>query len=178
MRYKVAEIEDQILATILADTSNFSGLKTLQTFAGQVSAQMFNNPEWMQGFIALLPFVLVSYQGRTSTKADWDSSGKTRLHLIKFRIYTGAQSGRTTKEAVRGAYDMLGAVFDDLHAKVPVTSAQQLPGYTPLSGTALTSSGVRVLGPLYSNEGNDETLVVNIPGIVVYSSDFFLKMLA
>jgi hypothetical protein len=73
---------------------------------------------------------------------------------------------------------MTAAAFDNLHAKVPVTSPQQLSGYTPLSGTALTSSGVQVLGPLYSNEGDDETLVINLPTIVVYQSAFFLKMLA
>lgn len=177
MRYKVSEIEDQIKATLQADTTNFSGVN-VDTHAGQVNPQMFFNPEYMQGFVKMLPFSLISYQGRTSTKVDWDSSGKTRLHLLNFRIFTGAQSLRTVQEASRSAYDLLAATFDALHAKVPVTSPQQLTTYTALSGTALTSSGVTLQGPLYSTEGADEQLIINLPTIVVYQSDYFLKILA
>jgi hypothetical protein len=179
MHYKISEIEDQILATIAADTTNFGAgtLKKLDTFAGQINPQMFFNPEYMQGALALLPFVLVSYQGRTTIRADWDASGKTRIHKPRFRIYTGAQSRRATKDAARGAYDYISALYDDLNAKVPVTSPQQLPGYTPMSGNALTAGAV-IQGPLYSIEGADESIVVNLPSIIVYSSDYELKILA
>lgn len=177
MRYKVSEIEDQIIATLQADTSNFSTVN-VRTFAGQISPQMFFDPALMQGAIALLPFSLVSYQGRTNSKDNKrDSSGKTRIHKLRFRIYNGAQSLRASKEAARNAYDMIAACFDDLQSKVPVTSPQQLPGFTALSGTALTAGAV-VLTPLISVEGNDETLVINLPGIVVYQSDFEIEMVA
>jgi hypothetical protein len=139
---------------------------------------MFFNTEYMQNCVALLPFVLVSYQGRTSSKAKWDSAGKTRIHRLRFRMFIGADTLRTTKEGVRNAYDMLSAVFDDLQSKVPVTSPQQLPGFTAMSGTALTSSGVNVQSPLYAQEGADETLIVNLPGVAVYGADFYLDMVA
>lgn len=176
MRYHVDEIEDQILATLTADTTNFTGVN-LQTFAGQINPQMFFNPEYMQGAVRLLPFALVSYQGRTNSKDKRDSSGKTRIHRLKFRVYLGATSRRSSKEASRSAYDLIAACYDDLQSKVPVTSPQQLSGFTALSGTALTSGAV-ILGPLTSVEGDDETLVINLPTIVVYQSDFTLEVVS
>lgn len=176
MRYKVDEIEDQILATLTADTTNFTSVN-IQTFAGQINPQMFFNPEYMQGAVRLLPFALVSYQGRTNSKDKRDSSGKTRIHKLRFRIYLGAMSRRSSKESARSAYDLIAATYDDLQSKVPVTSPQQLPGFTALSGTALTAGAV-VLSPLTSVEGDDETLVVNLPTIVVYASDYTLEMVA
>lgn len=178
MRYSVAEIEDQIIATLEGDTTNFSDV-LVDTFTGQVNSQMFFNPEYMQGFVQLLPFCLVSYQGRISEKAkDRDSSGKTYIHTLTFRLFIGAKTLRKTQEAARSAYDMLAACFDDLHAKVPVTSPQQLSGYTPMSGMALTSSEVTVLGPIYEAGGTDEGIIVNLPGIVVYGSNWSIRMLA
>lgn len=177
MRYSVAEIEDQIIATLQADTANFSDVM-VHTFAGQVNSQMFFNPEYMQGFVAILPFCLVSYQGRIGSKSDRDSSGKTYIHTLTFRIFTGAKALRKTQEAVRSAYDMLAAIFDDLHAKIPKMSSQALPAYTPLSGTAITTSEFTPLGPLYEAGGTDETIIVNLPGIVVYKSDFSIRLLA
>jgi hypothetical protein len=73
---------------------------------------------------------------------------------------------------------MMAACFDDLQSKVPVTSPQQLAGYTALSGTALTSTGATILGPLTSVEGDDEVLVVNLPEIVVYASDYTVELVA
>lgn len=178
MRYKISEIEDQIIATLQADTTNFSTVN-VNTYAGQVSPEMFFDPEYMQGFVQILPFTLVSYQGRTTdTAKDRDSSGKTRIHTLTFRIYTGAQPLRKTQEASRSAYDLLAATYDDLHGKVPVTNPQQLPGFTPLSGTALTSSGATVLGALFTTGGQDESIIVLLPSIVVYQSDYSLRMLA
>ena len=66
LRYKISNIEDQILDTLRADTTNF-GDAMVDTYAGQVSPQLFLQPEYMQGFINLLPFALVSYQGKTLT---------------------------------------------------------------------------------------------------------------
>ena len=177
MRYKISEIEDQIIATLQADTTNFSEVRVLP-FAGQVNPQMFFNPEYMEGAVQLLPFTLVSYQGRTNVKDKRSSDGKTRLHKLRFRLYNGALSGRETKEAVRSCYNMMAACFDDLQSKVPVTSPQQLACYTALSGTALTSTGSTILGPLTSVEGDDEVLVVNLPEIVVYASDYTVELVA
>lgn len=178
MRYKISEIEDQIIATLRADTTNFTGVMT-DTFAGQVSAQMFMNPEYMEGFVKLLPFCLVSYQGRTANKAiDRDSSGKTYIHTLTFRLFVGAKSLRSTQESARAAYTLLAAVFDDLHAKVPYCSPQQLAGYTALSGTVVSSSEFNPLSAIFEAGGTDEALVVNLPGIVVYRTDYSIKLLA
>lgn len=177
MRYSVAEIEDQILATLQADTANLSGVN-IDTFAGQVNAQMFFNPEYMQGFIRLLPFCFVSYQGRVGQRSDRDSSGRIYIHTLTFRIYTGAKSLRATKDSARNCYDMLAAIFDDLHGKVPASTTQCLPQLTPLNGTASSVPEFNALSPLLETGGTDESLVVSLPGIVVYSSDFSVKLVA
>jgi len=177
MRYHVDEIEDQIIATLEADTTNFSGV-TVDTLAGQISAQMFFDPELMQGAKRLLPFALVSYQGRRSEKAlDRDSSGRTWIHTLTFRFFVGAKSLRKTEEAARNCYDMLAALWDDLTAKVPLTSPQQLTQYTALSGTAL-SAGAVLISPLYEAGSADEEVVINMPAIVIYRADFNLKIIA
>ena len=177
MRYKVSELEDQIIATLQADTANFSNT-LVDSFAGQINSQMFFNPEMMQGFVQLLPFALVSYQGRIGAKSDRDSAGRLYIHTLTFRIYIGAESARATKEAARNCYDMLAACYDDLHGKVPLTSPQQMATMTALSGSALTSLEVNPQGPLLETGGTDEALVVNLPAIVVYRTDFSIRMLA
>jgi hypothetical protein len=179
MRYQVKDIEDQIIATLRADTANFAGVNMIDTYAGQISPRMFMDPEYMQGFQRILPFVLVSYQGRTANKdLDRDSSGKTYIHHLTFRIFSGAQSARSTQEAVRNCYDMQAAIYDDLHAKIPKCTPQQLPGYTALSGADITTTGFNPLSALFESGGKDESIVVNLPGIVVYASDFDIKLLA
>jgi phage gp37-like protein len=177
MRYRVQDIEDQIIATLEADTTNFSAAM-VDTYAGQIDARMFLNPEYMQGFIKLLPFALVSYQGRTAQQWDRDSSGKLYVHTLKFRVFVGDKSLRTTQEAARGCYNLLAGVYDDLHGKVPKSTPQFLPGYTTLSGTAITTTEFNCLSCLLETGGTDESLVVNLPGIVVYQADFSVRLVA
>jgi len=178
MRYKVSDIEDQIIATLRADTTNFSDVM-VDTFAGQVSSQMFMNPEYMQGFIKLLPFCLVSYQGRVGTKSDRDSSGLLYVHTLTYRLYTGAQSLRSSQESVRSSYAMMAACFDDLHGKIPLmASGQAMPGLTALSGTPISVTEFTPLSPLMETGGKDEGIIVNLPGIVVYASDFSIRLVA
>ena len=150
----------------------------VDTFAGEINEQMFLDPEYMQGVIRLLPFTYVSYKGRTSTERSHDSSGKTWIHTLRFTIFTGAKSFRATQEASRNCYDMMAATFDALSGKILKTSPQQLATYTVMSGTALTSTGVNVLSPFYESGGDDEGLIVAMPAIVVYQSDYIVKMLA
>jgi hypothetical protein len=178
MRYRVQDIEDQILETVRADSTNFSGLKMVNTYAGQISAQNFLDPSYEQGFVNLLPFCLVSYQGRVSQKSDRDSSGLTYIHTLTFRIYVGATSLRMYQDAVRNCYDMLAALYDDLHGKVPKSTPQCLPAYTTLDGTAITTSEFTAISPLYESGGTDERLVVNLPRIVVYQSDYSIRLVA
>jgi hypothetical protein len=182
MRYKISEIEDQIIATLKAD-STLSTVQKIDTYAGQVAAQMFLNPEYMQGFVKLLPFILVSYQGRTSQKIDRDASGNVYIHTLTFRIFAGTTSLRSTKEAARGAYDLLASIFDGLHGKILKSTPQTLGGIASdttriLSGTAITTSEFNPQSPLFEAGGQDESIVVNLPGIVVYKSDFTIRVMA
>lgn len=176
MRYKISEIQDQILATFTADTTNFSNV-WVKPYTGQCSAQMFLNAEYMQGFKALLPFTLVSYQGRVARKMERDASGMYYIHSVKFRIYAGAKSANTQNDAERNCFDMLSAIYDDLHGKVPLVSPQQLSSYTALSGTALSSTGVSLQSPFMEAEGTDEVIVINLPGIVVYQTDYEVRLI-
>jgi phage gp37-like protein len=178
LRYSIANIEDQIIDTLKTDTTYLSGVNSIQTYAGEVNLRTFLDAEEMQGFIRLLPFILVSYQGRTSTKSDRDSRGKLYIHTLTFRLFIGAKSLRVTRDASRSAYDILAAVYDDLHGKVPKSTIQGIPNNTALSGTTITTSEFNPLSPLLEAGGTDERLVVITPEIVVYSTDYNLKLLA
>jgi Domain of unknown function (DUF1834) len=178
MRYNVQDLEDQIIATLKADTTNFQGV-LVDTYAGQINAQMFVKTELMQGFIRLLPFALVSYQGRTSGAKDTSSIHDLYIHTLRFRIFCGTQSTRSTKEAARGAYQLLGAVYDDIHGHVPLSNPQKIPGITSiLSGPVITTTGFNPQSPLMEAGGTDEGLIINIPKIVVYQTDFIIRLLA
>ncbi len=175
MRYSVAQIEDQLLATLREDSTNFGDGVLIDTLAGEVNPQMFFNPEMMQGFIKLLPFVLISYQGRTG---EYDSGGENYTHTLTFRFYTGAQSARMVQEASRNNYDMMAAIYDDIHGKVIKSTPQYIPGATPLSGQPITIPEFNALSPFYESGGKDERLIVNLPRIVVYASDYSTKVVA
>jgi len=175
MRYSVAQIEDQLIATLREDTTNFGSINLIDTLAGEVNPQMFFNPELMQGIIRLLPFVLISYQGRAG---EYDSGGENYTHTLTFRFFSGTQSVRRTQEAIRNNYDMMAALYDDIHGKVIKSTPQYIPGATPLSGMAITIPEFNALSPFYESGGKDERLIINLPGIVVYASDFSVRVVA
>jgi hypothetical protein len=176
MRYRLAAIEDQILASLKANEAFQHVL--VDTLAGQINPQMFADPAYMQGFLKLLPFALVAYNGRVGEKSKRDSSGKTYEHTLTFRIFTGAQSLRDTKEATHSCYDLLAAEFDALAGKVIKSVPQRLPTYTELQGVAITDEQFVAMSPFYETGGEDETLVVSLPGIVVYQSDWSVRVIA
>ena len=57
-------------------------------------------------------------------------------------------------------------------------TTQKLPTYTELSGNVLTSVEATPQGPLAETQGTDEQLVISIPQIVVYRSDYQIGMVA
>ena len=73
---------------------------------------------------------------------------------------------------------MMAALYDDIHGRVPACTPQQLSGYMALGGIPITIPEFNPLGPFYESGGQDESLVVNLPGIVVYKSDFSVRIVA
>ena len=73
---------------------------------------------------------------------------------------------------------MMAALYDDIHGKVIKSTPQYIPGATPLSGMAITIPEFNALSPFYESGGKDERLIINLPGIVVYASDFSVRVVA
>ncbi len=181
MRYNVSDIEDQIMATLKADGS-LAGVQ-IQTHAGEISVRTFTEPSLLEGFIALLPFIFVQYQGRVggeSLKGFKPTSDKTvYFHEIRFRLYVGAESLRATQEAQRlSAYPMLAAIYDDLHGKLPYADIVANYPNAKLSGAKITTTGFNPGTPLMEAGGADEKLVVILPHLVVYQTDYILTLMA
>lgn len=149
------------------------------TYAGDLSSNLFMLPEFQEGLIKRLPFVFVQYLGRTTAAKDHTSSLQYYEHILTFRLYVGAKSLRTGQEAARGAYDLLAIVYDRLHGKVPyMSSGQVFPNLPALEGVPITTSQFNPLTVLAETGGADEKLVVNLPSIKVYQTDFRLKLSA
>lgn len=150
------------------------------TYAGDLNANLFMIPEFHQGLVHRLPLIFVQYLGRATTKPDHDSVHGIYQHILTFRLYIGTENQRSGQEASRAAYDMLADVYDRLHGKVPVmASSQKLPGLTVLEGVPInmtTYPSFNPLTPLVETGGADERLVVNLPDIKVFSTDFKIKL--
>ncbi len=174
MRYNLEDIEDQIIATLKADPALAD--VTIRTHAGEVSERTLLNPDFTSEFIANLPFIYVQYQGVQYTASD--EMRRLYLDQITFRLYIGACSLREKPESQRSAYEMLRSVYDNLHGKVPLSDRQQLSSYPRLTGMAITTDEFNPQSALRKAPGVHEKLVVNLPGIVVYSTDYTLKLLA
>ena len=96
---------------------------------------------------------------------------------VQVLLYWGIRDPIYTK-AQRNAYDMLSAVYDSLHGKFPKASAQSLaPEVNQLDGTTITTANFNALSPLYETAGESERLIVNIPSIVVYYTDYSIRLL-
>lgn len=189
--YTVATITDATNMTVtVAPSPALSGDKfalrypdgeifDANTYAGDLSASNFIIPQFMEGLVRRLPFILVQYLGRTSGKMDSNSIKSVYEHTLSFQLYVGAKSLRTGKEAARGAYVMLANTYDRLHGRAPVmASGQVLPSLTRLEGVPITTSEFNPLSPLMETGGSDERLIVNLPEIKVYSSSYKIKLVA
>jgi len=198
MRYNIEDLESQILATLtqafldsgalLVDTGTLdaqpldqlqSGLPVIHvsTHVGQISERTFRDPAMMEGFIHLLPFVLIRYAGRRGTA--WSAARRTYKHEVRFRIYVGAKSQFKKREAQIGAYAILRYIFDFLHGKQFDASASAMSSDIPkLLGTQITTAEFNEQTTLSEATGNDEQLVVDMPGIVVYQTDWVVELIA
>ena len=172
MRYRLADIEDQIIATLKIYLPDCQ----IATHVGTVSPRTFQDPALLEGFIHQLPFVFSQYQYRETFVRD--AAATTYDIRLFFRFYVGAKSLRTQQEGQRAAYDMLGTLYDALHGKWPKGTYNLAPNLQKLEGTSITTAGFNPQGPMMLTGGRDEQLVVNLPTIVVYQTDYSLQVLA
>ena len=174
MNYRIEEIEDQLIATLQADTS-LAGVN-IDTHAGEVNAQTFLDPLNSE-IINLLPFIYVQYQGKTLLRSD--SARQINEFGLRFRFFCGDNALRSKKEGQRSVYGLLRQVYNDITGKVVLCTPQQLQGIgRPLVGTPMTEVDFVVTSPVLVAPGQDEKIMVNMPGIVVYSADYIIQVLA
>jgi hypothetical protein len=176
VRYRIEDIEEQILATLRADP--VLSRVTIETHAGQVNAGSFF-PDPSESILQCLPFIFIQYQGRKWDTAD--SAKRMNIFEVRFRLYIGAQSLRDKQEQQRDAYSMLRSVYDDLHGKIPFSAPQKLSGSTSngiLSGTVInaTTTEFNPQSPLMVSTGMDELILVNLSQLVVYQADFAIRL--
>ncbi len=173
MRYSVAEIEDQLITTLR--TALGTGVQ-VKTHAGDVSFRTFQDPTLLEGFIHQAPFVYVQYQGKEMT--DRDTNFLVAWHRIRFRFYVGAQSLRTGQDRQRAAYDILATLYDTIHGRWPTPSTIIEASLPRLSGDPTTQGEFNPKTPLVEAGGRDEALIVNLPQIAVYQTDYTVELMA
>lgn len=184
MRYEHEKIEDQIIATLRANQHLYDIKAQIEPNVGEITLSTFLNPTLMEGLIKRTPFVLVQYQGISDSVPD--STHTVYIDTLVFRLFIGAESLRSTRDAQRyGAYPMLRATYDALHGKAPrMLVQQQLPNASGfLSPSNELPNGIDTVGfnpvsVLMRRGGQDERLMVNTLKLVVYQKDFKIRLLA
>jgi hypothetical protein len=174
MRYKIADIEDQIVATLVQDV-NLAGVTT-KGHSGEVTPRTFADPSEMIEIIHLLPFVLIQYMGRDVSESN--DMRTEYAHRLRFRLYVGSKSLKLPYEQQRAAYEILSLIYDDLHGRWPLGSYAISPDLPLLSGETITVTEFRPLTGLVAGSGTDERLIVNLPDIKVFHTDYTITLLA
>jgi len=176
MRYSLSDIENQIIKTLQNNTTLQDISPRIRTHTGDINPIFFANPAYMEGFVAQLPFIFIQYQGRAKIKTG-NSTKQTFNWRLRFRIYVGATSLREKREAQLSAYQMLSLVYDSIHGKMPKSVANSGWSIALLDGDVIQTA-FTALSPLEAPEGENERLLVNLPEIVVYQSDYTVECLA
>lgn len=174
MRYAIADIEDQIVATLVEDV-RLAGVTT-KTHAGEITPRTFLDPDAMKEVLHLLPFILLQYMGREVREVD--DSRLSYSHVLRFRLYVGSKSLKLPEEQQRAAYELLSMIYDDLHGKWPLGSYALSEDLPKLSGVEITTAEFRPMTGLVAGSGTDEKLIVNLPEIKVYHTDYTITLLA
>ena len=124
MRYSIADIETQLIATLLenddygteslqaevvaAAGTELAGV-VIRTHEGEINQATIGSSQLMDGIIKRVPFIFVQYLGRIGEPRD---AAKTKyIHTLHFRIYVGARSLRLKREAQLTCYSMLASVL-------------------------------------------------------------------
>jgi len=173
MRYDLSLMEAQIIATLQAN-SGLTGVY-VDTHAGQITALYFQDPILKEGLIKRIPFVFVQYQGKRKTQED--STRSLTIHELTFRFFTGAQSLRKTRESQTSCYGLLSSIYDALHGKAFKYTGNNYT-YSQMSGTSMTTSEFNQQEPMMESDTVIEQLIVNLPDIAVYQTDYICKVLA
>lgn len=174
MRYDLSALEEQIIKTMQNSTGLQDISPRIQTHVGDINPIFFAKPENQEGFVNQLPFIYVQYQGRTKIMSD--STKQTYNWRLRFRIYTGASSLNEKRDAQLSAYQMLSLEYDAIHGKTPKCTANAGWAIPLLDGDTIQTP-FTALSPLEAPEGENERLLVNLPKIVVYQSDYTLSVL-
>jgi phage gp37-like protein len=151
---------------------------TVRTHAGEIVRQMFGDPQYMQGVVQTIPFVFVEYSGRTTMPPDTDSTYTDNIHTLRFRLFVGASTLRTTKEGARNAYAMLRSIYDAIHGKMPYSDMTVAEGATVLSGVKIETEGFNALSPFMPSGAQDEVLLINMPKVCIYATEYHVRVLA
>ena len=187
LTYNIEDIEAQILSTLAGFTLDQDQLDNgvlggetglanarVATHVGEIDARTFLDPETQEGFIKILPFALVQYQGRTVVERF--DAAQRYVHRVTFRIFCGAKSLRKKREAQLSAYVMLRQVYDLLHGRWAYSNQPLDVNLPTLSGTKITTTGFNTRSPLLCGTGQDERLIAVLPQIVVYRTDYTVDL--
>lgn len=175
MRYDLSIVEEQLLATLRENTT-LQSVNNIKCHAGDVNRLTFTDPSMGEGYVSLLPFVLLQYRGRRASESNTYSDGILYDHELSFRFYVGAESLRRAREGQLSCYEMLAAVFDAIHGKYANVTTD--PYQNKLSGPALDTPEAHCIAPVLEAGGSDEQLIVNMAHIVVYQTDYRVTMSA
>jgi hypothetical protein len=116
----------------------------------------------------------VRYNGRVAISRD--ARGEINNHELMFTLYVGAQSLRATQESQRSCYSMLRYIYDSLHGHWPLSNQSYAASLPILSGTKITTANFRAFSPLLESGGDDERLVVELPKISIYSTNYKIQL--
>lgn len=173
MRYDLREIEEQILST-LQNNPNMGGVN-IRTHAGDLNPSAFYDEQTLEGLTNLLPFVFVQYSGRVRNVKS--STWQQLSHVLRFSLYVGAESLSEKRMAQLNCYAMLASVFDSLNARYPKSSQPLAPDTPLLDGDAIQTD-FTALSPLREADGENERLLVNLPSIACYQTDYQIEVLS
>ena len=175
MNYNLKELEDQIIHTL--GVQEALGGVNIRTHTGEINPNTFSSDVATEGFIRTLPFIFIQYAGRRKVSQEESSTKLTVSFTVRFRLYIGAKSLREKRDAQLSCYDMLASVWDTLHGRFFKAVTNQNYQVPFLQGDTIPNTFVQ-MSPIEAPDGESERLIVNIPSICVYQSDYQCDIVA
>lgn|SRR5512135_1233097 len=185
MLYNFEEIQDQLVATIKTNSFVTSNKVNVDIHVGEITPRTIFDPDAMEGLVHRTPFIFVQYQGK-SGQVTRDAVAAIYIDSLVFRFFVGAPTASQAKGTQRTyAAPMLRAIFAAIHGRVPLmdpsVQPQKLPFSPTLTASAALPNGITTVGfnpqsVMLKPGGQDEKLVFVEKGIVVYSTDYQLRL--